>query len=162
MVSVATPPGHRWAGGPILVVEDNAEDFLALSRALRKHAVPNPVVHCHNGEQALEYLHGHGRHAAWPTALPVLILLDLNMPGLDGRDVLRALQLDTVLRVIPVIVFTSSASTRDVDDCYQLGANSFLTKPLSYSALEEKIGLLAHYWLATAELPHAYLVPLSL
>lgn len=154
MVSVVTQPGKRRAGSPILVVEDNAEDFLALSRALRKHAVLNPVVHCHNGEQALEYLQGHGRHPAWPTALPVLVLLDLNMPGLDGRDVLRALQLDEALHVIPVIIFTSSASARDVDECYLLGANSFLTKPLSYPALEEKVGVLAHYWLATSELPH--------
>lgn len=155
MVSVVPYLSTRWAGSPILVVEDNAEDFLALSRALRKHAVPNLVVHCHNGEQALDYLQGHGQHPAWPTALPVLVLLDLNMPGLDGRDVLRALQLDKTLHVIPVIVFTSSSSTRDVDECYRLGANSFLTKPLSYSALEEKIGLLTHYWLNASELPHA-------
>ncbi|RZL14968.1 MAG: response regulator [Hymenobacter sp.] len=154
MVSVAPCPSKRWAGSPILVVEDNAEDFLALSRALRKHAVPNPVVHCHNGQQALDYLQGHGRHPAWPTALPVLVLLDLNMPGLDGRDVLRALQLDAALHVIPVVVFTSSSNAHDVDDCYRLGANSFLTKPLSYTALEEKVGLLAHYWLHASELPH--------
>jgi CheY-like chemotaxis protein len=154
MVSVVTQPGKRWAGSPILVVEDNAEDFLALSRALRKHAVPNPVVHCHNGEQALEYLQGYGRHPAWPTALPVLVLLDLNMPGLDGRDVLRALQFDQALHTIPVIVFTSSNSVLDVEECYQLGANSFLTKPLSYADLEEKIGIMARYWLNTAELFH--------
>ncbi len=154
MVSVVTHPGKRWAGGPILVVEDNAEDFLALSRALRKHAIPNPVVHCQNGEQALEYLQGYGQHPAWPTALPVFVLLDLNMPGLDGRDVLRALQADEALHVIPVIVFTTSASALDIADCYRLGANSFLTKPLAYDALEKKIGVLAHYWLDTSELPH--------
>ncbi|GAB3634891.1 response regulator [Hymenobacter arcticus] len=154
MVSVVTQPGNRWAGGPILVVEDNAEDFLALSRALRKHAAPNPVVHCQNGEQALEYLQGHSQHPAWPATLPVLVLLDLTMPGLDGRDVLRALQVDEALHVIPVIVFTGSHNPHDVDDCYRLGANSFLIKPLNYNALEAKIGVLAHYWLATAELPH--------
>ena len=142
------------AHAPILVVEDNPEDFAALSRALRKHAVPNPVVHCPNGEQALDYLQSHGRHPDWPPALPLFVLLDLNMPGLDGRDVLGALKRDAALSAIPVIVFTSSANTRDVEECYRLGANSYLTKPLAYSALEERVGLLARYWLDASELPH--------
>ena len=154
MALADTAPGQRRGEDPILVVEDNAEDFLALRRAFRKHAVLNPVVHCENGEQALEYLQGLGRHPAWPAALPVLVLLDLNMPGLDGRDVLGALQFDKALRAIPVIVFTTSGLARDVTDCYRLGANSYLTKPLNYSELEEKVGLLAHYWLDVSELPH--------
>jgi CheY-like chemotaxis protein len=154
MASAACYPGQRRGSDPILVVEDNPEDFLALQRALRKHAVPNPVVHCENGEQALEYLQGYGQHPAWPAALPVLVLLDLNMPGLDGRDVLAALQLDAALHPIPVVVFTTSDNARDVADCYRLGANSYLTKPLAYSLLEEKIGLLTHYWLDASELPH--------
>jgi CheY-like chemotaxis protein len=154
MVSATTPAAWRRGSASILVVEDNAEDFLAMRRALRKHAVPNPVVHCENGEQALEYLQGLGRHPAWPASLPALVLLDLNMPGLDGRDVLRALQFDATLHSIPVIVLTTSANTNDVADCYRLGANSYLIKPLAYSALEERIGLLAHYWLDVSELPH--------
>ena len=154
MAFAETAPGQRRGNAPILVVEDNAEDFMALRRAFRKHAVRNPVVHCQNGEQALEYLQGLGRHPAWPAALPVLVLLDLNMPGLDGRDVLGALQFDAALRTIPVIVLTTSGLARDVTDCYRLGANSYLTKPLNYSELEEKIGLLTHYWLAVSELPH--------
>ncbi|RZK91696.1 MAG: response regulator [Hymenobacter sp.] len=154
-MALAVPAsGQRRGDVPILVVEDNAEDFMALRRAFRKHAVPNPVVHCQNGEQALEYLQGRGRHPAWPAALPVLVLLDLNMPGLDGRDVLRALQFDAALHTIPVIMLTTSAQARDVTDCYRLGANSYLTKPLSYGELEEKIGSLTHYWLAVSELPH--------
>ncbi|GAA4003783.1 response regulator [Hymenobacter fastidiosus] len=139
---------------PILVVEDNLEDFTALSRAFRKHTVPNAVVRCADGEQALEYLRGHGRHPAWPAVLPAFVLLDLNMPGLDGRDVLGALKLDPVLRAIPIVVFTTSANVRDVEECYRLGANSYLTKPMGYSALEEKVGLLARYWLDASELPH--------
>jgi CheY-like chemotaxis protein len=154
MVSAPSYPGQRRGSAPILVVEDNPEDFLALQRAFRKHAVPNLVVHCENGEQALEYLQGYGQHPAWPAVLPVLVLLDLNMPGLDGRDVLAALQLDAALRPIPVVVFTTSSNARDVADCYRLGANSYLTKPLIYSTLEEKVGLLTHYWLGVAELSH--------
>ena len=135
---------------PILVVEDNLEDFTALSRALRTHAVPNAVVHCEDGEQALAYLRSHGR----PSARPALVLLDLNMPGLDGRDVLEALKQDPDLQLIPVVVFTTSANARDVEECYRLGANSYLTKPMSYPDLEEKVGLLAHFWLDACELPY--------
>jgi CheY-like chemotaxis protein len=138
---------------PLLVVEDSPEDFEALRRALGKHAVPNPVVHCPGGEQALNYLLGQGRHPAWPAALPELILLDLNMPGLDGRDVLKALKQDPVLRIIPVVIFTTSANARDVEECYRLGANGYFTKPLAYRDLENKVGLLMQYWLNNCELP---------
>ena len=138
----------------ILVVEDNPEDFTALSRALRTHAVPNAVVHCADGEQALAYLRSHSRPPAGPPALPALVLLDLNMPGLDGRDVLEALKQDPDLQLIPVVVFTTSANARDVEECYRLGANSYLTKPLSYPDLEEKVDLLAHFWLDACKLLH--------
>lgn len=140
---------------PILVVEDSLEDFTALSRALRKSAVPNPVLRCEDGEQALEYLQGHGKHPNWPSQLPAFVLLDLNMPGLDGRDVLGVLKQDAALNSIPVIVFTSSSNARDIEECYRLGANSYLTKPIAYSALEEKVGLLTSYWLGASELPAA-------
>jgi CheY-like chemotaxis protein len=140
---------------PILVVEDSLEDFTALSRALRKSAVTNPVLRCEDGEQALEYLQGHGKHPNWPSQLPVFVLLDLNMPGLDGRDVLGVLKKDVLLNTIPVIVFTSSSNARDIEECYRLGANSYLTKPIAYSALEEKVGLLTSYWLGASELPAA-------
>ena len=138
---------------PILVVDDSHEDFTALSRAFRAHAVPNPVLHCADGDQALEYLLGHGHHPAWPSVLPAFVMLDLNMPGTDGRDVLMALKRDAVLRSTPVIIFTTSANARDVEDCYRLGANSYLTKPLAYRALEAKVELLARYWLQASELP---------
>jgi CheY-like chemotaxis protein len=140
---------------PILVVEDSLEDFTALSRAFRKNAVSNPVLRCEDGEQALEYLQGHGKHPAWPSLMPAFVLLDLNMPGLDGRDVLSVLKRDTALHAIPVIVFTTSSNSRDIEECYRLGANSYLTKPISYSALEEKVGLIASYWLNASELPTA-------
>jgi CheY-like chemotaxis protein len=140
---------------PILVVEDSLEDFTALSRAFRKNAVANPVLRCEDGEQALEYLQGHGKHPAWPSQLPAFVLLDLNMPGLDGRDVLSVLKRDTALNTIPVIIFTTSSNSRDIEECYRLGANSYLTKPISYSALEEKVGLIASYWLNASELPTA-------
>lgn len=138
---------------PILVVDDSLEDFTALSRAFRKNAVPNPLLHAEDGDQALEYLQDHGRHPAWPPMLPALVLLDLNMPGSDGRHVLQILKTDPVLRMLPVIIFSTSTSPRDVADCYRLGANSYFAKPVAYSLLEEKVGLLARYWLEASQLP---------
>ena len=141
---------------PILVVEDSAEDFLALGRAFRKHALQNPVLRCADGDQALEYLQGYGKHPAWPKSLPAIVLLDLNMPGTDGRTVLDIVKHDPTLHTIPVIIFSTSSNSRDIDDCYRLGANSYLTKPVSYSELEEKIRLTINYWLGASELPLHY------
>ena len=138
---------------PLLVVEDNAEDFTALSRAFRKHALANPVVRCEDGDQALAYLKGYGQHPAWPAGLPAIVLLDLNLPGTDGRAVLEQIKRDAQLHAIPVIIFSTSSSTRDIAECYRLGANSYLTKPIEYAALEEKIRLIIRYWLQTSELP---------
>jgi len=138
---------------PVLVVEDNAEDFTAMGRAFRKQALPNPVLRCENGDQALEYLQGYGKVQGWPPTLPAIMLLDLNLPGTDGRAVLDAVKHDPHLCSIPVIIFSSSANARDVEECYRLGANSYLTKPIEYAALEQKLHLMMNYWLGTTELP---------
>ncbi|RSK35442.1 response regulator [Hymenobacter metallilatus] len=140
---------------PILVVEDSAEDFTALGRAFRKHALQNPVLRCADGDQALEYLQGYGRNANWPSVLPAIILLDLNMPGTDGRQVLEIVKQDSILSTIPVIIFSTSSNSRDIEDCYQLGANSYLTKPIGYAEMEEKVRLIVQYWLEAVELPVA-------
>lgn len=138
---------------PILVVEDSAEDFTALGRAFRKHALQNPVLRCEDGDQALSYLQGYGKAVGWPATLPAIVLLDLNLPGTDGRTVLDTLKKDPLLHDIPVIIFSTSSSARDISDCYRLGANSYLTKPIEYKALEEKIRLTINYWLGASELP---------
>ena len=138
---------------PVLVVEDSAEDFTALGRAFRKHALQNPVLRCEDGDQALAYLQGYGHAVGWPATLPAIVLLDLNLPGTDGRTVLDTLKKDPRLQSIPVIIFSTSSSVRDIEDCYRLGANSYLTKPIEYAALEEKIRLTINFWLGTAELP---------
>ena len=138
---------------PILVVEDSVEDFTALGRAFRKHALPNPILRCEDGDQALEYLQGYGKRAGWPQVLPAFVLLDLNLPGTDGRTVLGILKQDPQLQSIPVIIFSTSTSSRDIEECYRLGANSYLTKPIEYTVLEEKTRLLVRYWLGASELP---------
>jgi CheY-like chemotaxis protein len=140
---------------PILAVEDNDEDFTALTRAFRKIGLPNPVLRCADGDEALEYLQGYGKHPAWPQYLPAIILLDLNMPGTDGRAVLEILKSDAHLRPIPVIIFSTSASNRDIEDCYRMGANSYMTKPIEYAVLEERIRLIMRYWLEESRLPLA-------
>jgi CheY-like chemotaxis protein len=134
-------------------VEDSAEDFMALGRAFRKNALQNPVLRCEDGDQALEYLQGYGKAEGWPQTLPALVLLDLNMPGTDGRAVLEALKKDPRLLSIPVVIFSTSSSERDIEYCYQQGANSYLTKPIEYAALEEKIRVTMQYWLGASELP---------
>lgn len=138
---------------PVLVVEDSLEDFTALGRAFRKHALQNPVLRCEDGDQALDYLLGYGHRPPWPAVLPALILLDLNMPGTDGRAVLDQAKHDPRLSSIPIIIFSSSANAHDIEECYRLGANSYVTKPIGYSALEEKVQQIVRYWLSTVELP---------
>lgn len=134
---------------PILVVEDNNEDFTALGRAFRRNGLKNPVVRCTDGDDALRYLRDTGQSAE----MPAIILLDLNMPGTDGRAVLATVKQDARLRVIPVVVFSTSSNPKDVDECYQLGVNSYLVKPIDYSVLEERIRVLQQYWLDASELP---------
>ena len=138
---------------PVLVIEDSIEDFTALGRAFRKHGLKNPVLRCEDGDQALEYLQGYGTISQWPSGLPAIILLDLNMPGTDGRTVLKTLKQDPQLFKIPVIIFTTSSNNEDIEECYRLGANSYVTKPINYSALEEKVRLIVRYWLEFNELP---------
>ncbi|MCB2406494.1 response regulator [Hymenobacter lucidus] len=138
---------------PVLVVDDSAEDFMALDRAFRRHALKNPVLRCEDGDQALDYLQGYGKRPGWPQMLPAIILLDLNMPGTDGRAVLDVIKHDPLLLPIPVIIFSTSSNIRDIEDCYHLGANSYLTKPIDYAALEEKVRLTMRYWLDASELP---------
>lgn len=106
------------------MVEDNAEDFTALTRTFRKQGLQNPVLRCKDRDQAQAYLQGYGKAEGWPPTLPALVLLDLNLPGTDGRTVLETVKKAPRLRSLPVVVFSTSLSARDIEHCYQLGANS--------------------------------------
>ncbi len=139
---------------PILLVEDNQDDFEATSRAFRKANLRNPIVWCRSGRDTLDFLKQEGAYKdALDWSRPGLVLLDLNMPGMDGRRTLELIKQDDKLKQIPVIILTTSADERDVDACYQAGANTYVQKPVSFNGLIEAIQRLKAYWLDIALLP---------
>ncbi len=140
---------------PILVVEDSDEDYEILSRSVRQLGITPQLVRCETGRQALDYLAWclEPDERGWPRELPCLILLDLNLPGIDGRGVLRVFEQNPLLKQIPCVVLTTSNNPRDVADCYQLGINSYLIKAMEYSRFKENIRRLFAYWLDTVILP---------
>jgi len=138
----------------ILMVEDSEDDYEATTRAFKKANLHNPVFWCKSGGDALDYLKQEGAYkAAGNGSRPGLILLDLNMPGLDGRKTLQHIKEDVRLKRIPVIVLTTSADERDVQSCYQMGANTYVQKPVSFEGLIEAIKRLKAYWFEIALLP---------
>ncbi|HEV7519056.1 MAG TPA: response regulator, partial [Thermoanaerobaculia bacterium] len=115
---------------PILLVEDSPEDYEATERAFRKSGLKNPIHRCTDGDEALDYLFRRGAYAdPARSPRPGIVLLDLNLPGTDGREVLETVKADDSLKQIPVIVLTTSADERDVQACYLAGANSYIQKP---------------------------------
>jgi two-component system, response regulator len=138
----------------ILLVEDNDADAEMTSRALRKGNVVNHVVRLHDGVEALEFLFREGAFADRKSAQPRLILLDLKMPRLGGIDVLRRLKSDDRTKMIPVVVLTSSAEEKDVIETYQLGVNSYLVKPVEFSAFTSVINQTGLYWAVMNRIPN--------
>lgn len=139
---------------PVLVVEDNDEDFDMLQLAFQSAAVPNALLRCQDGEETLDFLLRQGRYAQAEHAVrPGLILLDLNLPGLDGRQVLERIKADSQLRAIPVIVFSTSDNPRDVQSCYQSGVSAYLLKPVDLERFERMVRLLKEFWLEFVVLP---------
>jgi CheY-like chemotaxis protein len=142
------------AGSPILLVEDSPEDFETTLRAFRRAGLQNPMHHCATGDEALDFLHRRGRYAAPGAApRPGIILLDLNLPGTDGREVLAEIKREHALSRIPVVVLTTSADTRDVEACYRAGANSYVQKPVNLDAFMHAIQMLHDYWFEIVILP---------
>ncbi len=132
---------------PILIVEDSDDDFDATKRAFSKANLINPIEHAISGEQALEYLKNKDQPK------PGLILLDLNMPGLDGRRTLEIIKQHQYLKKIPVVILTTSDDERDVKACYELGANTYIQKPVDFDGLISAIKQLKEYWFEIAVLP---------
>jgi len=138
---------------PILVVEDSPEDFEATRRSLLRGGLLHPLVHLGNGDEALDYLFRRGHFARDRTPRPRLILLDLNLPGTDGREVLASIKADDDLRQIPVIVFSTSRDHRDVEACYRAGANSYVQKPVDLPEFRRALDSVKSYWFETVLLP---------
>jgi CheY-like chemotaxis protein len=139
---------------PILLVEDTPDDAEATLRAFKKAGMANPIFHCTDGDDALDYLRRQGKYADPASApRPGMILLDLNMPGTDGREVLAAIKADESLRQIPVIVLTTSSDERDIQVCYRDGANSYIQKPVDMKGFLESIQRLVDYWYHIVLLP---------
>lgn len=141
---------------PILLVEDSPEDYEVTVRAFKKASLANPVYRCQDGEEALDFLYQRGAYTDPGRApRPGLILLDLNLPGTDGRQVLAQIKGEPRLRSIPVVVLTTSADERDIESCYRAGANSYMQKPVSLESFLRAIQLLKNYWFEIILLPRS-------
>jgi CheY-like chemotaxis protein len=138
---------------PILVVEDSDEDYAAFLRAFQKMPVVNPVYRCKDGDDCLDYLYKSGIYTNKNPLRPSLLLLDLNLPGTDGREVLEKVEADVQLKTIPIVVVTTSTSPEDVELCYRSGANSYVTKSHDWPQFEGNIRMLLDYWFTAAVLP---------
>jgi len=140
----------------ILLVEDNPDDEELTLRALHRNLIANEVISLHDGQEALDFIFGR---AAWegrdPADLPALILLDLNLPKVDGLSVLRQIRADVRTRRAPVVILTSSNEQQDLIRGYDLGANSYVRKPVAFEDFVEAVRQLGVYWLVLNELPVA-------
>jgi CheY-like chemotaxis protein len=138
----------------ILMAEDDSDDRLLVKDAMAECRWQGELRFVENGEELLDYLMRRGKYSQSAVApRPGLILLDLNMPRKDGREALREIKADAELRRIPVVVFTTSRADTDVGRLYDLGANSFISKPIQFDALVSVMRILGQYWFGTVELP---------
>jgi CheY-like chemotaxis protein len=138
----------------ILLADDDEEDRMLAADALEASRVVNDLRFVEDGEELLDYLYHRGSYAAQGSSpTPGLILLDLNMPRKDGREALREIKADPELRRIPVVVLTTSKAEEDIYRTYDLGANSFITKPVSFEGLVAVMRDIGRYWIEIVELP---------
>jgi two-component system, chemotaxis family, response regulator Rcp1 len=135
----------------ILLVEDSPSDVLLTREALRDARIANDLSVARDGEEAMEYLRQEGDHADKPR--PDIVILDLNLPRKDGREVLREIKGDDSLRRIPVVVLTTSSSDRDIGECYDSHANCFLTKPIDFEEFIDVVRSMEHFWISVVRLP---------
>jgi CheY-like chemotaxis protein len=139
-------------GIPILVADDSAEDCHLLKRAFVEAQIPNRLDFVHSGRELLDRLRaGLGQESL--LSFPGIILLDLKMPGMDGREALQAIRQDPEFRLIPVLMLTTSSFKEEILDCYRLGANSVLAKPLGFGDFVGLATILKRYWLENVQLP---------
>jgi CheY-like chemotaxis protein len=130
-----------------LYAEDDPDDRLLAEMAHRQSAVPYPLAFVGSGEEALDYLHRAGRHAGRTDGpRPGIVLLDLNMPGIDGRETLRIIRADPAIRRIPVVILTTSTADADIAASYDAGASAYIVKPTAFNSLVHIFSTLAAFW----------------
>ncbi|HXG85953.1 MAG TPA: response regulator [Pyrinomonadaceae bacterium] len=138
----------------ILMADDDDDDRRTFAKAWKAARAVNPIHFVNDGEELMDYLYKRGKYAdsaEWK--LPGLILLDLNMPKKDGREALREIKDDPELRIIPVVVLTTSKAEEDIYRTYDLGANSFITKPVTFTSMVELVLIIGKYWIEIVETP---------
>jgi len=139
--------------GKILLVEDNTDDVEMILAALAKNNLANEVVVARHGGEALDYLHRRGEFHSRPPDYPVVVLLDLKMPKVGGLEVLRQMKSDDELKIIPVVILTSSLEEADLARSYELGANSCVVKPADFQQFADVIRQLGMFWAVVNEPP---------
>jgi CheY-like chemotaxis protein len=137
----------------ILLAEDNPKDVELSMSALEEHNLANEVVAVRNGAEALDYLYRRGNFASRPEGNPAVVLLDLKMPKVDGMEVLRQIKSDERLKVIPVVILTSSREEQDLVKSYKLGVNAYVVKPIDFQQLIDAVKQLGLFWAVLNELP---------
>ena len=130
----------------ILLVEDDPKDIELTLTALSEYNLANEIMVARDGVEALDYLYRRGEFALRPEGNPVVILLDLKMPRLDGVQVLRQLKSDEPMRLIPIVILTSSRESRDLEECYKLGVNAYVVKPVRFTEFVEAIKGIGVFW----------------
>lgn len=135
------------------MADDDPDDRMLMKDALEENNLPHLIVFVENGEELLDYLHGRGRFAAEKASRPNLIILDLNMPKIDGWGALGYIKSNIELRRIPIIVLTTSKAEEDIVKAYDLGVNSFICKPVRFEELVEIAREIGNYWFGTVALP---------
>jgi CheY-like chemotaxis protein len=137
----------------VLLVEDDPQDIELTFNALSEHNLANEIVVARDGVEALDYMYRRGAFALRPDGNPVVILLDLKMPRLDGVQVLRQLKSDETLRSVPVVVLTSSREERDLEEAYRLGVNAYVVKPVQFTEFVRVVKEIGVFWALINEPP---------
>lgn len=139
---------------PILVVEDSPEDFEVLERACKKAELNIPLIRCKSGQEALDLLFKTGEYENYQNApLPAMVLLDLNMPGTNGYDILHKIKNDNNLKTMPIVVLSTSSSLEDIQCSYRSGANSYISKPDDMKGYIAMAEMIKNYWFSFCSLP---------
>jgi CheY-like chemotaxis protein len=138
----------------ILLVEDNPNDVELTLNALEKHNLANSVEVAIDGEEALDFLYRRGRFAGRSEGHPIVVLLDLKLPKVDGLEVLKTIKGDEQLKLIPVVVLSSSSEEKDLTDCYSLGVNAYVVKPVDFHVFIEAVKGLGLFWAIINETPY--------